>query len=224
VPSESAVDDEVTVTYTIDEPFTDVPNQWTLEGHTELENVSWTVTVLRAGSEVSQETYGTQNFSQDLDIDNNGDEVRVELTGTVPAIETYSYQPEERYTVATLTRVSGSNEDEIRSDSAHHYTSESREARNAIDSASTAINETGGNSEAEQLRDNAISSYENGNFNNSIDLAQQAQNTAEEAQQSQQTTQTLLYGGIAVVVLLLLGGGGFYLYSQSQSGDDYSKL
>jgi len=225
VPSESAVGDEVTVTYTIDEPFTDVPNQWTLQGQTELENVSWTVTVLRAGSQIDggQETYGSQEFSQALDIDNNGDEVRVELTGTVPAIETYSYQPEEQYTVATLTRVSGNNENEIRSDSAHHYTSESREARNAIDSASAAINATGGNSEAEQLRDNAISSYESGNFNNSIDLAQQAQNTAEQAQQSQQTTQTLLYAGIGVVVLLVLGGVGFYFYSQS-GGDDYSKL
>jgi len=225
VPSESAVGDEVTVTYTIDEPFTDVPNQWTLQGQTELENVSWTVTVLRAGSAINQgqETYGTQNFSQELDIDNNGDEVRVELTGTVPAIETYSYQPEERYTVATLTRVSGSNENQIRSDSTHHYTSDSREARTAIQSASQAINATGGNSEADQLRNNAISSYENGNFGNAIDLAGQAQNTAEQAQQSQQTTQTLLYAGVGVVILLLLGGVGFFLYSRS-GGDDYSKL
>jgi hypothetical protein len=226
VPSESAVGDEVTVTYTIDEPFTDVPNQWTLRGETELENVSWTVTVLRAGSPVSggQTTYGSQTFTQDLDIDNNGDEVRVELTGDVPAIETYSYQPREAYAVTTLTRVSGSNENEFRNDTAHHYTNQSREARVAIDDAAATINETGGNSEAEQLRDNAISSYENGNFNNAIDLAGQAQNTAEQAQQSQQTTQTLLYAGIAAAVLLLLGGGGFYLYSQSQSGDDYSKL
>ena len=215
--------DEISVTYTIDEPFTDVPNQWTLDGETELENVSWTVTVLRAGSQVSQSTYGSQSFSQELEIDNNGDEVRVELTGDVPAIENYTYQPEETYTVATLSRVSGSNENELRTDSVHHYTSDSQAARSAIESATAAINATGGNSEAEQLRDNAISSYENGNFGNAQDLAQQAQSTAEQAQQSQQNTQTLLYAGAAVVVLLVLGVGGYVLY-QSQQSDEYSKL
>ena len=224
VPTESAVGEEVSVTYTIDEPFTDVPNQWTLEGETELENVSWTVTVLRAGGQVSQETYGGQSFTQDLDIDNDGDEVQVELVGEVPAVEEYSYEPEERYTVASLARLSGSNENEFRNDSAHHYTNESREARTAIEDASAAINETGGNSEAEQLRDNAISSYESGNFNNSIDLAGQAENTAQQAQQSQQTTRTLLYAGAAIVVLIVLGAVGLYFYSQSSGGDDYSKL
>jgi len=223
VPAESAVGSEVSVTYTIDAPFTDVPNEWTLAGETELENVGWTVTVLRAGSQISQESYGAQSFEQDLDIDNNGDQVRVTLEGTVPAVENYTYEPQENYTVATLTRVSGSNENEFRTDSAHHYTEDSQQARQAIDAAGTAIDGAGGNSEAENLRQNAISAYDNGNFENAIDLANQAQNSAQQAQQSAQTTQTLLYAAGAVVLLLLLGGGGFYLYSQSQE-DDYSKL
>lgn len=223
VPSESAVGSEVSVTYTVDDPFTDVPNEWTLAGETGLENVSWTVTVLRAGNQISQESYGAQSFEQDLDIDNNGDQVRIELEGTVPAVENYTYEPPENYTVASLTRVSGSNENEFRTDSAHHYTTESQDAREAIDSATAAIEASGGNSEAENLRGNAISAYENGNFENALDLANQAQSAAEQAQQSQQTTQTLLYAAGAVVLLLLLGGGGFYLYSQSQQ-DDYSKL
>jgi hypothetical protein len=225
VPSDTAVGEEVSVTYTIDDPYTDVPDEWTLFGQTQLESVSWTVTVFDRESQVYEETFGTQSFNQSLDGTGaqDGDEVVVELTGTVPAIEGYSYQPEESYTVAELSRVTGSNQQVFVNDSSHHYTSESREARTAIQDATAAINATGGNSEAEQLRDNAISSYENGNFNNSIDLAQQAQNTAEQAQQSQQTTQTLLYAGIAVVVLVIVGGLGFYLYSQS-GGDDYSKL
>lgn len=225
VPNETAVGSEVSVTYVIDDPYTDVPSEWTLDGETELENVSWTVEVRDRGSVVYDDTYGEQSFSQTMDGDGaqDGDEVRISVEGTVPAVENYTYEPREQYTVANLARVTGSNENEFRADSAHHYDNDSREARQAIDDASAAINETGGNSEAENLRNNAISAYENGNFENAIDLATQAQNTAESAQQSQQTTQTLLLAGGAVVALLLLGGGGYVLYTRSQ-GDDYSKL
>jgi len=219
VPSDSAVDEEVSVTYNIDDPFTDVPNQWTLRGETDLEGVSWTVTVLRSGSRVSQATYGDQSFSQSLDIDNNGDEVRIELAGTTPAVENYTYEPEERYTVANLTQVSGSNEDQFRNDSAHHYTEESREARTAIEDAEAAIDAAGGNQNAESLVDSAVSSYENGNFGNAIDLA----NQAEQAADSDRQQRTLLLAGGAVVLLLLVIAGGYYLYTQL-SGDEYSKL
>jgi len=222
VPAESEVGGEVTVTYTIDDPFTDAPNEWTLAGATELENVSWTVTVLRAGNQVSQDTYGSQNFSQGLDIDDNGDQVEIELTGATPAVENYTYQPEEQYLVASLTQVTGNNEEEFRRDTAHHYTQESREARTAIDDAQAAIDATGGNQEAEELLSSAISAYDADNFGNAVDLAEQAENTAQQAQQSQQTTRLLLFGGIGLVVLLLLAGGGYYLLQQQ--GDDYSKL
>ena len=219
VPTESAVGDEVSVTYTIDDPFTDVPNEWTLVGETELENVSWTVTVLRAGNQLDQETYGDQAFDQDLDVDDNGDEVRVELSGTVPAVENYTYDPEERYTVASLTRVSGSNEEVFRNDSAHHYTDQSREARTAIEDAEAAIESAGGNEQAEQLRGNAISAYESEDFDNAVDLATQAESAANSASQ----TRTLLLVAGGIIALLALVGGGYYLYSQSQD-DDYSKL
>lgn len=225
VPNETAVGSEVAVTYVIDSPYDGPPNEYTLSGATELENVGWTVEVLDQGDSVYEETYGEQSFNQTMarDGEQNGDEVRITLEGTVPAVENYTYEPTEKYTVASFSRVTGSNENEFRSDSAHHYTNQSREARDAIDAAGAAIDEAGGNSEADNLRGNAISAYENGNFENAIDLANQAQNTAQQAQQSQQTTQTLLYAAGAVVLLLLLGGGGYYVYSQSKE-DDYSKL
>jgi len=223
VPTESAVDEEISVTYTIDDPFTDAPDEWTLTGETELQNVSWTVTVLRAGNQVSQETYGSQSIEQGLNIGNNGDQVRIELTGTTPAIGNYTYEPAQEYQVASLSRVTGNNEAEFRNDTAHHYTEESAAARQAIDDAQLAIDEAGGNEDAQALVQSAISSYENGNFQNAQDLAGRAQSQAEQAQQSAQTQRTLLMVGGALVVLLLLAGGGYYAYTQL-SGDDYSKL
>ncbi|WP_276249915.1 hypothetical protein [Haloarcula rara] len=226
VPNETAVGSEVSVTYVIDDPYTDVPSEWTLDGETELENVSWSVEVRDRGSVVYDETYGEQSFTQTMNGEGaqDGDEVRITLEGTVPAVETYTYEPPEQYTVANLARVTGSNENEFRNDSAHHYTEDSREARQAINASQQAVADApGDNSDAKAQLDRAISAYEAEDFDNAVSLAEDAEQQAEQAQQSQQTTQTLLYAAGAVVLLLLVGGGGFYLYSKSQE-DDYSKL
>ena len=224
LPGEVEAGEEVSVTYTIDDPFTDTANDWTLIADTQLENVRWTVTVLRAGTPVEdgQTTSGQQSFEQDLNVENGGDEVRIELVGDAPEVENYTYEPEQTFTVAALDQRGGNNTDELANDSAHHYTSESQDAREAIDSAQSAIDAASGNQEAQDTLDSAISSYENENFENAIDLAEQAQNTAESAQQSAQTTQTILLAVGGLVVLLLIGGGVYYW--QSQQGDDYSKL
>jgi len=226
VPTETVVGSEVSVTYVIDDPYTDTPSEYTLAGATDLEDVSWTVTVLDRGNTVYDETYGSQSFRQSLDGDGDqdGDEVRIQLEGTVPAIENYTYEYKERYTIATLARVTGNNENEFRNDTAHHYTNDSREARQAINASQQAVADApGDNTDAQAQIDRAISAYEAQDFDNAVSLAADAQEQAQQAQQSQQTTQTLLYAAAAVVLLLLLGGGGFYLYSQSQA-DDYSKL
>jgi len=217
VPGETQVGEEMQVTYTIDDPFTDAPNEWTLQGETELEDVRWTVTVLRAGTQVSQETYTEQSFNHSLDVDDNGDEVVVNLDGTTPAIENYTYSPEETYLVTSLDQRTGGNADELANDSAHHYTEDSQAARNAIEDAEAAIDEAGGHSEAEDLRESAVSAYEAENFQNAIDLANNAQEKAENAQQSQETLTMALMGGGAVVVLALIGGGIYYWKSQQET-------
>ena len=221
VPGSSQVGTDVTVSYTIDDPFTEAPNQWTLHGETELTNVRWTVTVKRAGSQISQQTYTEQSFDHSLEIGNDGDQVVVELDGTTPAVENYTYAPEETYLVTSLDQTTGGNSQELANASAHHYTVESQEARTAIEDAQAAIDDAGGHEEAETKVDNAISAYENSNFQLATELANQAQNKAEKAQQSQQTTSTLLMVGGAVVVLALVGGGVYYWRSQQ---DNYSRL
>ena len=224
VPTEAQVGDEVSVTYTIDDPFTDTANQWTLQANTQLENVRWTVTVLRAGTPVQngETTYGEQSFEQDLDVENNGDEVQIELVGTAPTVENYSYESRQTFTVASLDQRTGNNTEELANDSAHHYTSESREARQAIDAAQSAIDAAGGNADAESQLNSAISLYDAGEFEDAMTAANDAQSTAEAAQQSSQTTQTLLMAAGGLVVLLVIGGGAYYVLSQR--GDDYSKL
>lgn len=224
VPSQSRVGSEVTVNYTINDPFTGegIPTQYTLHGETELENVQWTVTVLRAGTPVGQpDTFTSQSFNRTLNLNNNGDEVRVRLTGEVPAVENYTYAPEETYRVARLERVTGGNVEEVVNDTAHHYTSESRAAREAIENASAAIDAAGGNQEAADLLGNARSAYNASNFGNAQDIAGRARETAESAQQSQQLLQTALLVVGALVVLGLIAGGYYYWRSQQ---DEYSKL
>ncbi len=223
VPSSAAVGEEVSVTYTVDDPFTDAPSEWTLNATTELENVGWTVTVLRAGNPIDdgETTYGDQSFERDLSVDNNGDQVRIELTGEVPEVENFTYEPREEFVVASLERVTGNNAEEFRNDTAHHYTEDSRAARQSIEDAESAIDAAGGHDEAGNLRDNAVSAYEVGNFGNAQDLAEEAESKAQSAQQSQQTMQLALMAVGALLVIALVAGGIYYWRSQ---GDEYSKL
>jgi flagellar basal body-associated protein FliL len=221
--NESRVGETVSTTIVIDDPFQgdEVSETWTLNASTELENVRWTVTILDQGNQVDETVYGEQRFQQELQLDNGGDEIRIELTGETPPVENYTYRPVERYVLWDLNAVSGSNEADLNDSEIHHYTNDSKEARLAIDNASRRINETGGPPEARNTLNNSVSAYENGNFPNAVDLAEEAQEQAQSTQESQQQTQLLLYVGLAVVALLVVGGGIYYWQSQQ---DDYGKL
>ncbi|MFB6308361.1 MAG: hypothetical protein ABEH35_03445 [Haloarculaceae archaeon] len=222
LPVQAEVGTEVSVTYTINDPFTGVPNQWTLQGTTELQNVVWTVTVLRAGEPVEggETTYGNQSFNRSLDVANNGDEIRIELTGTTPAIENYTYRPREQFVIASLSRRTGNNTQEFRNDTVHHFTAESQRARQAIDDANATVSAVD-DREAEQLLSSAKSAYNAGNFENAVNLSQQASDRAESVQQSRQTTQLLLYGAGAIVILAVIAGAIYYWRSQQ---DEYRAL
>ncbi|PSQ30537.1 hypothetical protein BRD06_01645 [Halobacteriales archaeon QS_9_67_15] len=209
-PDEVRVGETVTTTVTIEDPFVDMPDQWTLQGSTKLENVSWTVTVLQQGDQVNQTVYGEQSFEQELDASSGGDTIEVEITGDAPPVDNYTYHPRETFTLYDFDTVQGSSTSDLNASEVHHYTNASRDARLAIEDAEAAINETGGNSDAEAQRDRAVSAYENSNFGNAESLAGDAQSQAEQAQQSAQQTQTLLMAAGALLVVLLVGGGIYY--------------
>ena len=206
---DSRVGETVSTTVVIEDPFTDQPDEWTLQGSTELENVSWTVTVLQQGNQINETVYGDQTFEQTLSLDNGGDEVRIDLTGDTPTVENHTYDPRETYVLWDLVSVTGSSESTLNTSTVHHYTNDSREARNAIDNATMAVNGSG-NQDAQDQLNRSVEAYNGGQFDLAIDTAQDAQNTAEQAEQSQQQTRTLIYAAIALVVLAIIGGGVYY--------------
>lgn len=213
VPSKSKVGTDVSATFVIEDPFTD-SDQWTLHAETELRNVNWNVRVLDQGEEVSETPHGEQSWNQTLDKAGGGDKIVIELQGTTPKVDRYSYKPKQTFTVARLVKITGGARTEIEQWSAYHYTSDSKKARNAIDAAGQAIEAAGGNAEAEQTRQNAIAAYENESFGLATNLANEAKSKAQSAQQSQQTMQLAMYGVGALVVLGLIGGGIYYWKSQ----------
>ena len=222
VPSEAQVGDKVTSTFTLTELYSDY-EQWTLSGQTELNKVTWTVTRYdQADNKIGSEAYDGASFNQSIDIGNNVDKVTVEVTGVVPGVEEYSYDPAQSFTIASLSQTrKGGNSEQIDEWTVHHFTSESQRARNAIESAVAANEDAGGVSEAESTIGTAISSYENANFDNAITLAGNAEETANKAKKSSNRTQMLLYAGGGLLAVGLVVGGVFWWRSNQ---DSYDKL
>jgi hypothetical protein len=222
VPEETKVGSEVSATYTFTELYSDFES-WSLRGSTELSGVTWTVRKLdQAGNQISQTSYDGATFNESVDISEDTARVVVRVRGTAPEVDNFSYDPSEQFALARfqLRRQGGTNQP-ITADQVHHFTDDSKEARDEIESAQQAIDAAGGNQQAQQTLSNAISAYNAGNFGNAVDLANQAEQRANQARQSQNTTQLLIYAGIGVVVLLLVVGGFAYYRSQQ---DTYDKL
>lgn len=216
-PGAEEVGTEVTMQVTIQEPFNEMPDQWTLAGETELENATWTVETLnQRGNVLTRTDVTADNVTESFDINNDTNSVNVTVTGNVPALSTFNYSDRsvENYTVMSLSQQNGDSfGEEWRT---HRYTADSREARNAIDAAKADVENASGNAGQDDL-EQAINAYDAGNFDNAISLAEDAESTAEENQGG--GLPLTIIGGAAVVVLLVVGGGIYYW--QSNQGEDY---
>jgi hypothetical protein len=206
-PAPATVGDSMEYTATIEEPFRDAPDEWTLQGETALGNATWTVQVTAQGDEVTTEDFSGSNFTHDLDSATGATEVEITVSGDVTAIDEYSYDDyaDENYTVMALSRGAGEGAAELETITGHRYTAASQEARGAIDSAIESVG-----SRNDKI-DQAISSYDNGNFEN-------ARSLAEEAESGAQSGQLLLYGGVAVGILLVLAAGVYYWRQRQDQG------
>jgi hypothetical protein len=224
VTSDAEVGTQITATVTLTELYQNPQlESWTLAGETELTAVTWTVEYYdQTGARVNQQSFDGRSFSgAQVSAEEGTSEVRVRITGTVPEVTEYSYDPAQSFTVLDLTQTrEGGSSTDIESWSATHYTEESREARTAIDDAAAATGSVD-SQEADRLLENAIEAYNGGGdeFSLAIDLASQAQTEAEQTRQSNRLTRFALYGVGGLVVVGLLVGGVFYWRSK-QGGPD----
>lgn len=220
VPDSAEVGTDVSAEVSLTELY-DSADQWTLEGESELRNVTWTIIGFNAADREVQSfrtTYAGAEFEQPVNLDSEVVRIRVELTGTVPEIENYSYDPPQEILAVGLTQVRpGGTSSEVMERNTHHYTEESRRAAEAIDGAEQAIEEVGGHPQAETTLNNAISAYEAGNFDNAYDLARQALQTAQQASQNRQRNQLLLYGALGVIIIGVIVGAVFWYRSRQQT-------
>lgn len=188
-------------------------DSYVLQGRTQLLNVTWTVEMFNAADTKIDAggAYDGQTFAQPVDIQSNAVRVRVTIAGTVPAVQNYSYSPEEQFLLANLVQArQNGTSSVITTARAHHYTQDSRQARQAIDSAQAAIEAAGGHQQAERTLESAISAYNNENFQNAVSLAQQAEETASQKQATQSRNELILMGVGALVLVGLVVGGFIY--------------
>jgi hypothetical protein len=227
VPGEAQVGTQIDASVTLNELYQNPQAEsWQLSGETELTDVTWTVVYYdQTGAQTGISEYTGQSLSG-VPVDSADDvsEVEVRITGTVPEVSNYSYDPEQQFLLMELTRgQEGGASSTIDAWQTHHYTETSRSARQAIDEAATAIDEAQSSgadtSEAETDFGNAVEAYNDGSFDVATNLAQGATESANQAQQSSQTQQTMIYAGIGVVVLLVLGGVVYWWQSREEHED-----
>ena len=220
---EREVGSEVSVTYEVTEPFQPF-QEWTLRGSTELENVTWTVREIDTANQTARSvTYpqeadaDARTFEHGVSQGENVERLTVTITGDVPTVSNYTYNPPNRITVAAFRQERGNNVETLATFRTHPYTNESRTARDAIDSAWEAINGSDAPGDAESDLQNAIDFYDAEQFEEAITNAERAERKVEQANEQDQLVQLALLGGGAVLVLALLIGG-FYWYRENQTG------
>ncbi len=193
VPSEGEVGERVSATFTLTELYQDPSYQeWAVGGDTELRNVTWTIEFYDlGGSEIRQVEVDDQEINSSLTSFSQGDgvsEIVVEVNGNVPPIEEgeFAYPEREQFVVAELTQErEGGSGGTINTWRAHHYTSDTSEARDALDSAQSGIDEVQGTGAeiagASDDLDQAKEAYRSGNFDLAVDLAGDAESVADRA-------------------------------------------
>lgn len=249
VPEEELVGETVTVTVTLEDLYQNPSDeQWYVTGETELRNASWTLVFLDQTGDTMREVdidgpavnRSAVDDPDQLLVDSttaqSAGSVRVRVVGDIPPVEEYAY-PElgengspESFLALELARDSGTGAtaEPIEDWEVTHYTAESREARGALDNASATIEEARAAgldvSGAEDDFASARSAYENDNFENAVDLAEDAADSAQAALDAQQEEEEQNGGGfpvalVAAVVLLLAVAVGVAVY-YSREGDD----
>lgn len=224
LPTEAEVGTQMSATVELTDLYRN-PNleAWTLSGETALTEVTWTVTMYdQGGNQLTRRSYDGQTFEHDgIALAEDVSEVRVNVTGTVPPVTEYSYDPQQsvRTMVLTQTRAGGTS-NEIGNWSVPQFTEGSQSARTAIERASetiaTASADGADTTAAEATLEDAIEAYETRSFGLATSLAEDAEAEAQTAQQSAQWGRWLLYGVVGVVLVGAIAGG-LYWYQNRET-------
>ncbi|NHN41504.1 hypothetical protein G9C85_07615 [Halorubellus sp. JP-L1] len=236
VPEEAEVGSDYSATVTFEDLYSQ-NDQWQVNATTELENQPlWTLELIDDGDVTDTVTLTGQNVTfSDTTISSPVDKVRLTVEGEVPEVGNYSYANEETFAAMSVAQVPVTSDGStgapstVESYEVHHFTADSQEAREAIESAEDAIasaEDAGADvSQAESALGDAKAFYRNDDFDQAVTNAEEAEELANDAvsqqESSQQTQQLLMYAGVGIVVLLLVGGG-VYWYRQNQQ--DTSRL
>tara|TARA_Y100000996_G_scaffold363076_1_gene306629 strand:+ start:5813 stop:6586 length:774 start_codon:yes stop_codon:yes gene_type:complete len=206
IGSDIIVQTVVTELYITDTGAIDV---WTLRGESLLESVTWTVTEMNAADrpiQGSKKVYAGKVFEQGVSLDDSVVKIIVEVSGTIPEVSDWQYEPAEKVLVMELSQVRlGGTEEVIGIIEVLPYSSESKVAREAIDKAGVVV-EGAKDANAQQTIENAISAYNAGNFKNAKDLAGQAEDGAIALEESQERKGLILNIVGFVVAVALIGG------------------
>ena len=215
IGSDIIVQTVVTELYTTNTGPIDV---WTLRGESLLESVTWTVTEINAADrpiQGSKKVYAGKVFEQGVSLDDSVVKIIVEVSGTIPEVSDWKYEPEQKVLVMELSQVRlGGTENVIGIIEASPYNSDSKVAREAIDKASVVV-EGAKDEDAQQTIENAISAYDVGNFKNAKDLARQAEENAIALENSQER-KGLILNIVGVVMVVALIGGAIIWYQSTR--------
>lgn len=185
-PEEAEVSEEVTVTVELQDLFAQ-ESSWNLNGQTQLQDAQWTIELYQ-GDELldTRESSGNQPdqilFEEGV---TDADRVVVTITGTVPGVTDveggeYTYEERETFLAGEVVQIVDGDVNRLSQLNTHHYTAESREARTALDDADDAIQSASTDtSDAESTFDEAVTAYNDGNFDEAVSLAEDAQSQAQ---------------------------------------------
>lgn len=217
-------DDRIVFTLGDEESLYTDYDSWTLVATTGLRNATWTVTLLdNKGTQIDQ--YTETGGAVDQEIGGDIDQVRVRLEGRIPVVDSFQYEPAQKFVLAQFNQAQpGGASQQLKVYRTRHYTTTSRQARQAIQSAAAAVNATqnagADASEAEQLLGNAVSAFESEDFDNAESLASQAEQKAEQSRQAKQRGSLFVLLGGGAAGILVVGGLVYWFLNRRETYDE----
>lgn len=206
IGSDVTVETMVTELYITNTGSIDV---WTLRGESLLKSVTWTVTEINAADrpiEGSKKVYAGKVFEQGVSLDDSILKIKVEVSGTIPEVSEWKYEPEYKVLVMELSQVRlGGTSEVIGVIEVSPYNLESKAARENIDKANVVVKGVD-DGEAKQTIENAISAYNAGNFDNAGDLARQAEENALAVEDGRERKGLIVKIVGFVIAVALIGG------------------